>query len=145
MLLILVIGEILALLIGEGIFQIGLMIPLLWWLYVSYGEDKNSFLLIQIVTLSAGLVGSIITGTVLGGLSSLWLLSIWIFKLLDKMFVGGKIVWMIPVLVFLSFIGDKLMGLRWSIGETVLLVLVGVLAFVASQNNRSIRLKTFDL
>lgn len=145
MLLILLIGELLVLFVAEGIFQLGLMIVFLWWLYTNYGEDKSRLLLIQIVTLIIGLIASVLTGTVFGGLSFLWLLGLTIFRLFDLFFSGVKLVWILPTIVLLSYLGDRVLGLRWSFVELLVVALAGLVSIVVSQTNRSIRLKDLSL
>lgn len=132
-------------LIGEGIFQIGLVLPWIWYLIETLpdkgaGENKR-LLMLQFEIFLLGVFGSILTGTILGGISLFWIFCFWIFRYFNKVFSEPNLVLLVLVMVGMNVVGDVAIGTRLGVPETILLIVGTGVAIRLSQNKSGIRLR----
>lgn len=125
--------------VGEGVFGWGVMIPWLW--YVQRENQNDRLCLIAIVVL--GIIGSSVSGSIVGGLSLWWSVCLLVFWVAGHLLSSQKW-WMVVVLtVALVLVGDKILGLSSSLLEVVIVGFVSAFLFRMKQVGGGISLRRY--
>lgn len=131
--------------VGEGIFQIGLVLPWLWLMAETLVENNKTtnreLFYTQIGVVGLGIAASIVTGTILGGFSVYWIICLWCFWYLNRMFAEPNVFLVIILIEVINLIGDMVIGTKWGFMETIILAVETGLLFRFSHNQFGVRLR----